>query len=98
MHPCGSPTVLAMLPRLLHARKPRRPQITGSWVERMGRLRRSRPLRGPERFGSGNLDAETSKADIAVMCRCHQPDRGDAKVAKDLRTKTDLAPLPGPHF
>src|ERR1043166_731713 len=41
-----------------------------------------------------DLDPEPGEADVVVLARRQEPDRAHAEVLQDLRTQSDLAPLP----
>src|SRR5438445_8541998 len=45
-------------------------------------------------FVGDDLDAEAGQSLVVVHRRCEVADRGHAEITQDLRTDTDLAPLP----
>src|SRR5947207_15195975 len=45
-------------------------------------------------FVADDLDAEAGQSLVVMHRRRQMPDRGDAKIAQDLRADADLAPLP----
>src|SRR5579862_3913000 len=47
----------------------------------------------PERLACGDLDAEAREADVMVLGRSQQANRGNAEVPEDLRAEADFAPL-----